>query len=111
MQIRLFYSLLIFLLSLFSPLKLNAGELISQEKFIGVVEIPSLFGVENDNHQVTTKINSSPLEIYFSPKKDAQILTTIKNYELLANIEYGYEKYGALVFEEKNGCLRTLKFW
>lgn len=81
------------------------SQLDQKNSLIGIVELPLFFGKapENGGMGLVPPSKLKPLTLYAQPNKDSAILTTIDNPENLWAAEYGYEKLGAMVSQEKHG--------
>lgn len=90
--------------TLATPLAVLANEVPVQrmQRVIGIVEIPSIFGVANPKGPPGSRHPFSPAPVSVYDQPGSGIVTVIKTRKAIATAEYSYEQAGALVYDRKN---------
>ncbi len=77
----------------------------NQQNMIGLLELPSIFGVTNPNGPPgsTLYFNSKPIKIYSAPSINSTVIKVLELQDDLELKEHGYEVFSVVTYQEKEG--------
>ena len=77
----------------------------NQPNMIGLLELPSIFGVADPNGPPgsTLPFNKKPIKIYSAPSINAAVIKLLESRDDLALKEHGYEVFSVVTYQQKEG--------
>ena len=77
----------------------------NQQNMIGLLELPSIFGIANPNgpHGSTLPFNKKLIKVYSEPSIKSTVINLIELQDDLELKEHGYEVFSVVTYQQKEG--------